>query len=45
MEDTGAIVQAIHLDSFLRTVRYPRYRVHYERDVAATLVERSFVDS
>ena len=41
MEDTGAIVQASNLDSFFRAVRYPRHRVHYERDVAATLVERS----
>ena len=44
MEDTGAIVQATHLDSFFRAVLYPRYRVHYERDVPATLVERSCVD-
>ena len=45
MEDTGAIVQAIHLDFFFRTVRYHRYSVHYERDVASTLVERFCVDS
>ena len=45
MEDTGTIVQAIHVDSFFRTVRYPRYRVHCERDVAATLVKRSCVDT
>ena len=45
MDDTGAIVQATHLDSFFRTVRYPRYRVHCERDVAATLIERSCLDS
>ena len=45
MEDTGAIVQTIHLDSFFRTIRYPRYRIHYERDMAATLVERSCIDS
>ena len=44
MEDIGSVVQATHLDYFFRAVRYPRYRAHYERDVALTVVERSFVN-